>query len=545
MWQPDDARVGILDATAAQTLRPWEIADGRLATGKCIGSGKFGVVHVGVLAATDASAPGGGTSHRVAVKMPATFAAAPNPGAGTDDLLEEAALISRFDHPNIVALAGVVTRGATCKIVLQLCERGSLQSVLRAAAAAWAHASDSERASDMSMHASTRFAFNIAVARDVAAGMVYLEEKRHIHRDLAARNILVHENGSCLIADFGLSRRLGVGDKDYYTVRSGGDIPLRWSAPEVVHGARYTTASDVWSFFVTMWEVWSEGARPYGPMADMLIDVKLERVAKGTEDPLQLLATPDQAAAPPGVREFYQGLQSMCFRADPSARATFRRLLEWTTQQQQQQQQQVPQQDTDAGQLYAPMEAGDDGGGLAELPPSFVHVNTDRKKAEAVLRQHGLSVGVFLLRAKPPSGFVLTMCVDDNAPKFANHLLQPGPYALRPCAAARARRCASIADARPLLTCFLSQETSMRQAARVTYYMSVCVWRLRTQRGCSSPMYLILARSLSGNPGLIIVPRTPACFRTQYRSMGHHASTCSTGSTSRSRAPPSPPPSNT
>jgi len=348
VWQPDDSRVGILDATAAETLRPWEIADGRLTMGECIGGGKFGVVHVGVLATADAGARGGGTSHRVAVKMPATPTAASSPGAGTDDLLEEAALMSRFDHPNIVALAGVVTRGATCKIVLQLCERGSLQSVLRAAAAA--------RAADASTHTSTQFAFNVAVARDVAAGMAYLEDERHIHRDLAARNILVHENGSCLIADFGLSRRLGVGDKDYYTVRSGGDIPLRWSAPEVVHGARYTTASDVWSFFVTMWEVWSEGARPYGPMADMLIDVKLERVSEGVEDPLQLLATPDQAAAAPVALEFYKGLQSMCFRADPTARATFGLLLEWTTQQQQQQQQQqqrVPQQDVEVPQLSA------------------------------------------------------------------------------------------------------------------------------------------------------------------------------------------------
>ena len=253
VWQPDDSRITIVDATAAQVLRPWEIADGRLTTAACIGRGKFGVVHEGLLAAADAAATPGPRAHRVAVKTPAAA------GAGADELLEEAVLMARFDHTNIVALVGVVTRRGNCKIILQLCARGSLQSVLRVRAATattdtfatGAAPQDSSGAASAQACAS----FNLGVAHDIAAGMAYLEGKRHIHRDLAARNILVHENGSCLIADFGLSRRLGSGDKDYYTVRSGGDIPLRWSAPEVVHGGRFTTASDVWSFFVTMWEV--------------------------------------------------------------------------------------------------------------------------------------------------------------------------------------------------------------------------------------------------------------------------------------------------
>ena len=57
----------------------------------------------------------------------------------------------------------------------------------------------------------------------------------------------------------------------------------------------------------------------------------------------------------------------------------------------------------DAGQLYAPMGAGE-GGDLSEPAPQFVHANMDRKKAEAALKKHGLTDGVFLLRIKRPSG---------------------------------------------------------------------------------------------------------------------------------------------
>ena len=167
--------------------------------------------------------------------------------------------MSRFDHPNIVALVGVITRVPPCRVVLQLCTGGSLQSVLRKTAAARGTQAGPQHISGVAV---------LCIARDVAAGMAYLEEKRHVHRDLATRNVLVHDNGSCLIADFGLSRRLGRGE-EHYAIREGVQMPLRWSAPEVVHGARYTSAADVWSFFVTMWEVWSEGQRPFGPMMDM------------------------------------------------------------------------------------------------------------------------------------------------------------------------------------------------------------------------------------------------------------------------------------
>ena len=67
----------------------------------------------------------------------------------------------------------------------------------------------------------------------------------------------------CKIADFGLSREISDANVDgAYTTR-GGKIPVRWTAPEAIAFRKFTSASDVWSFGIVMWEVMSYGERPY------------------------------------------------------------------------------------------------------------------------------------------------------------------------------------------------------------------------------------------------------------------------------------------
>jgi serine/threonine protein kinase len=63
------------------------------------------------------------------------------------------------------------------------------------------------------------------------------------------------------IADFGMARFLN--QDDYYRQRSNKPVPVKWMAPESVLQKIYTEKSDVWSFGVTSWEIFSLGKSPY------------------------------------------------------------------------------------------------------------------------------------------------------------------------------------------------------------------------------------------------------------------------------------------
>ena len=74
-----------------------------------------------------------------------------------------------------------------------------------------------------------------------------------IHRDLAARNVLVTEDRTCKVADFGFARDLM--DNHVYERKSEGRLPIRWMAPESLYDNVFSVKSDVWSYGVLMWEV--------------------------------------------------------------------------------------------------------------------------------------------------------------------------------------------------------------------------------------------------------------------------------------------------
>ena len=57
-----------------------------------------------------------------------------------------------------------------------------------------------------------------------------------------------------------MSRNLA--DESYY-VSHGGQIPVKWTAPDALHYKKYSTASDVWSFGCVMYEIWSLGHKPF------------------------------------------------------------------------------------------------------------------------------------------------------------------------------------------------------------------------------------------------------------------------------------------
>uniref|UniRef100_A0AAX7VHF0 Ephrin type-A receptor 7 n=1 Tax=Astatotilapia calliptera TaxID=8154 RepID=A0AAX7VHF0_ASTCA len=206
------------------------------------------------------------------------------------DFLCEASIMGQFDHPNVVHLEGVVTRGKPVMIVIEYMENGSLDAFLR-------------------KHDGQFTVIQlVGMLRGIAAGMRYLSDMGYVHRDLAARNILVNCNLVCKVSDFGLSRVIDDDPEAVYTT-TGGKIPVRWTAPEAIQYRKFTSASDVWSYGVVMWEVMSYGERPYWDMSN-------QDVIKAIEEGYRLPAPMD---CPPGLHQ----LMLDCWQKDRAERPKF------------------------------------------------------------------------------------------------------------------------------------------------------------------------------------------------------------------------------
>ncbi|XP_034006384.1 ephrin type-A receptor 7 isoform X3 [Trematomus bernacchii] len=232
------------------------------------------------------------------------------------DFLCEASIMGQFDHPNVVHLEGVVTRGKPVMIVIEYMENGSLDGFLR-------------------KHDGQFTVIQlVGMLRGIAAGMRYLSDMGYIHRDLAARNILVNSNLVCKVSDFGLSRVIDDDPEAVYTTtgkmqdimnvmftpatdlrftEQGGKIPVRWTAPEAIQYRKFTSASDAWSYGIVMWEVMSYGERPYWDMSN-------QDVIKAIEEGYRLPAPMD---CPPGLHQ----LMLDCWQKDRAERPKFDQIV--------------------------------------------------------------------------------------------------------------------------------------------------------------------------------------------------------------------------
>ncbi|NXN93861.1 CSF1R factor, partial [Rhinopomastus cyanomelas] len=351
-----------IDPTQLPYNEKWEFPRNNLQFGKTLGAGAFGKV-------VEATAFGLGKEDsvlKVAVKMLKS-------SADTDEqeaLMSELKIMSHLGHhENIVNLLGACTHGGPILVITEYCRYGDLLNFLRKKAesimiqdsaldtsldstadyknidvekkyirsdsgfssqgletyvemrpvssSTSSSSSDSAQARGKSSEEEDETREDLRplnlsdllqFSSQVAQGMAFLASKNCIHRDLAARNVLISDGRVAKICDFGLARDI-MNDSNY-VVKGNARLPVKWMAPESIFDCIYTVQSDVWSYGILLWEIFSLGKSPY---PGMVVNSKFYSMVKQGYQ----MARPDFAPL-----EMYSIMQA-CWSLEPTRRPTF------------------------------------------------------------------------------------------------------------------------------------------------------------------------------------------------------------------------------
>ena len=225
------------------------------------------------------------------------------------DFVHEAVLVHQFDHPNILKLLGVCFEQEPFCIAFEYMELGDLNKYLRNKAI-----SVSQPTSNLNIQQLVDMAINIA------AGLEYLAGRHFVHRDLATRNCLINHQLFVKISDFGLSK--DIYSKDYYRFGEKSVLPIRWMPPEAIVYSKFTTQSDIWSFGIVLWEIFSTGAQPYYTLSN--------------EEVIEYVTDEKVLRCPSGCPSEIYDLMVDCWATKPNDRPTaselHKALLNWSPQ---------------------------------------------------------------------------------------------------------------------------------------------------------------------------------------------------------------------
>ncbi|KAG5838594.1 hypothetical protein ANANG_G00225270 [Anguilla anguilla] len=255
------------------TVDAWELPKEEFTLGELLGSGYFADVHRGKWK----------NQINVAIKILKN-----NEALKYAEFQMETQILKRLRHKHLISLFAICSASPPYYIITELMEKGSLLSFLRGPEGG-----------------SLDLVSLIEMAVQVAEGMAYLESENSIHRDLAARNVLVGENNICKVADFGLARIV----KEPFYVSDDKKIPYKWCAPEAISHGRFSVKSDVWSFGVLLYEIFTYGGTPYPAYNNMEV--------------YRVITSGYRMPAPPQCPESIYEIMLSCWRDAPEDRISF------------------------------------------------------------------------------------------------------------------------------------------------------------------------------------------------------------------------------
>lgn len=213
------------------------------------------------------------------------------------DFRREFEMFGKLNHSNVVKLLGLCREAEPHYMILEYVDLGDLKQFLRIA-----------KSRDEKIKAppvSTKQ--KVSICTQVALGMEHLSNSRFVHKDLAARNCLISAQRQVKVSALSLSK--DVYNSEYYNFRQA-LLPLRWMPTEAIVDGDFSTKSDVWSFGVLMWEVFTQGEMPYSKLSD-------EAVLSAAQNGKLKLSAPD------GLPSKLNKLMQRCCAASPKDRPSF------------------------------------------------------------------------------------------------------------------------------------------------------------------------------------------------------------------------------